>query len=123
MNKTLELRGIVYGKLNKAESKAYYEIASDNAVYPYKVFTFGNIDLGDLARDDLFLIIDIWGMDVKQVDAIADDVEEEFNASNDPGGNSYPTFFRVSRITVPDENKELKHRQLKLLIQNYYTGE
>lgn len=122
MTKTLELKGIVYTLLKGSTGEAYYENANKDANYPYKVFTFDNIDLGDLNRDNIILIVDVWGKDIKQVDEIADTIEETLNCANVPQGNSYPTFYRISRTTVPDEDKSIKHKQLKFQIQNYYIG-
>ena len=122
MSKTLELREIVTTELNKSNGESYYEIASDKAAYPYKVFTFDSIDLGDMSRDDLILVVDVWSNDVKEADQVADTLENNLNGNNTPSGTSYPTFFKTSRTTVPDEDKSIKHRQLKFLIQNYYTG-
>ena len=122
MSKTLELRGIVMTQLNKSNGQSYYEIALDTAIYPYKVFTFDNIDLGDMVRDDLIMIVDVWSNDAKEADLLADTLEDVLNGNNAPSGTSYPTFYRISRSTIPDENKSIKHRQLKFLIQNYYIG-
>jgi hypothetical protein len=80
------------------------------------------IDLGDIERDDSILIVDIWGKDVIAVEEIADSIEDTFNCLNAPDTTSLPTFYRISRKPVEDENKVIKRRQLKFLIQNYYIG-
>lgn len=123
MGKTYDLRVIVRTLLKQAPGEAYYEIASTSAIYPYKVFELGNIDLGDMNRDDLILIVHVWGKDIKEVDEIADKIEDILNGKNAPQGNTYPTFYRMSRNTIPDEDKSIKHKELKFNIQNYYTGE
>lgn len=123
MGKTYDLRVIARTLLKQTLGEVYYEIASTNAIYPYKVFELANIDLGDMARDDLILIVHVWGKDIKEVDEIADGIEATLNGTNAPNGNSYPTFYRMSRNTIPDEDKSIKHKELKFNIQNYYTGE
>ena len=123
MNKTLELREITTELLDQSSGQSYYEIASATASYPYKVFAFDNIDLGDISRDDLVLVVDVWSGDTKEADLVADSVEQALNAVNAPQGTSYPTYYRLSRRSVPDEDKAIKHRQLKFVVQNYYTGE
>lgn len=121
MSKTYELRKIIKTFLDTTLGKTYYEIASDSAIFPYKVYSFENIDLGDIERDDLILVIDIWGKeDISEVELLADNIEKLFNNLNHPHGNSFPTFFRVSRKPIPDEDKTIKHRQLKFQVQNYY---
>lgn len=123
MGKTYDLRVIVRALLMQAPGEAYYEIASTNAIYPYKVFEFSNIDLGDMNRDDLILIVHVWSDEIKEADEIADAIEDILNGTNAPEGNTYPTFYRMSRNTIPDEDKNIKHKELKFNIQNYYIGE
>lgn len=121
MSKTLELRKVIKAKLDTISNSGntYYEIADDGCKYPYKVFSFDNIDLGDLNRDDLILVIDVWTKDVKEADRIADDIEGLFKMLNSPTSTILPTFYRYSRQALLDEDKTIKHRQIKILIQNY----
>lgn len=92
--------------------------------YPYAVYDFESIDLGDIYRDDLILVIDIWGKgnDTAVLEDIADKLETVFNAANLPGEEILPTFYRVGRKPIDDEDKTLIRRQLKFQIQNYYVG-
>ncbi len=123
MSKTYELRKIISLLLEQTEGKAYYENSSDEADFPYKVYSFENIDLGDMERDDLILVVDIWGKDnVIEVEEIADSIENTFNCLNAPTTTSFPTFYRISRKPIEDEDKRIKRRQLKFQIQNYYKG-
>lgn len=123
MSKTFELRKIIKQILDMTIGKTYYELASDTAVFPYKVYSFENIDLGDVERDDLILLVDIWGKDdVSEVEFLTDEIENIFNNLNSPSATSLPTFYRISRKPIPDEDKSIKHRQLKFQIQNYYIG-
>ena len=123
MSKTYELRKIITSLLNQTEGEVYYETASTEAVFPYKVYSFESIDLGDIERDDLILLVDVWGKeDVNVVEEIADFIEDTFNNLNAPTDTSLPTFYRISRKPIADEDKTIKRRQLKFLIQNYYIG-
>jgi hypothetical protein len=82
MGKTLDLKEITYDLLKHSPGEAYYEIASDEAVYPYKVFAFDNINLGDLCRDDIMLIVDVWSNDVREANSVADAIEKDLNGIN-----------------------------------------
>ena len=123
MSKTIDLRKIIKSNIDTVV-KSYYRIADANALYPHAVYDFENIDLGDVNRDDLILIIDIWGKgkDTSPVEEIADRIEKLFNAANLPGEKVLPTFYRISRKPIDDEDKTLIRRQLKFQIQNYYIG-
>lgn len=121
MSKTADLRKLITAQLNATEGKTYYRTAPDNAKYPYKTFELSTTNLGDLARDDIDLCIDVWdhARDSKAVDAIADSVEDLFNAANLPRAHILPTFFRESRYPVTEDDKTIQHIQLHFLVQNY----
>lgn len=121
MSKTNELRKLIQSQLKTKCSNVYYEQAIDSALYPHCVYNFASIDLGDLIRDDLVLEVDVWdkGNSCTAIENLCDQIEELFNNANLPQDKILPTFFRISRIPVKDEDKSIKHRLLKFQIQNY----
>ena len=125
MSKTAALRKLIVSKLNTVPGGSYYLHADDRASYPYKTFELSRISLGDLARDDIDLCVDIWDIaaDSKQVDEIADQIEVLFNATNIAQETILPTFFRESRYPVVDEDKTIQHIQMHFTVQNYENKE
>lgn len=125
MSKTADLRKLITAQLNTTAGATYYLTAPDNADYPYKTFELSRIALGDLARDDVDLCIDLWDKhtDTKRIDEIADRLEDLFNAANLPQETILPTFFRESRYPVIDEDKTIKHIQMHFTVQNYEIKE
>ena len=123
MSKTNALRKIIQSNIDPIV-KSFYRFADKGALYPHAVYDFETIDLGDISRDDLILIIDIWGKgkDTSPIEEIADQLEEKFNAANLPNEEVLPTFYRISRKPIDDEDKTLIRRQLKFQIQNYSIG-
>ena len=123
MGKTTSLRRIIKTNIDTIV-KSYYRTADKGSIFPHAVFDFETIDLLDINRDDLILTIDIWGKgnDTSEIEDIADQIEELFNCANLPKWNVLPTFYRVSRKPIDDEDKSLIRRQLKFQIQNYVTG-
>lgn len=123
MSKTNALRRIIQTNLNTIVKSAYRDI-DDKENFPYVVYDFETIDLGDISRDDLILIVDVWGYgkDPAEIEDIADRIEKLFNAANLPGEEVLPTFYRVSRQPIADDDKRIIHRQLKFQIQNYDIG-
>lgn len=121
MSKTNDLRKLVQTKLKTVCTHVYYEIASDDAMYPHCVFYFSSIDLGDLNRNDLIMNVDVWDKSTSAnvIENLCDDIEALFNAENLPQNTILPTFFKVNRIPVTDEDKKIRHRLLKFNIQNY----
>lgn len=123
MSKTNSLRKIIQSKIDSVVS-CYYRTADPDALFPHAVYDFENIDLGDINRDDLILIVDLWdkGSDTSGLEEKADQIEEMFNAANLPNDEVLPTFYRISRKPIDDEDKTIMRRQLKFQIQNYYIG-
>lgn len=123
MSKTNELRKLIQSNISSV-IKSFNRSADDKDKYPYAVYDFENIDLLDINRDDLILIIDLWdkGKDTSRIEEMADQIEQLFNAANLPNEEVLPTFYRISRKPIDDEDKTLIRRQLKFQIQNYYIG-
>lgn len=120
MSKTNNLRKIIQSNISTIV-KSFYRTADPEESYPYAVYDFESIDLGDIHRDDLILIVDLWGKgkDTSKIEEMADAIEAMFNAANLPDEKVLPTFYRVSRKPIDDEDKTLIRRQLKFQIQNY----
>lgn len=123
MGKTNSVRKIIQTNISKI-IKSFYRVADAKETFPYAVYDFEDIDLLDIHRDDLILIIDIWGKgkDTSRIEDITDQIENVLNATNIPGEDVLPTFYRISRKPIDDEDKSLIHRQLKFQVQNYYIG-
>lgn len=121
MSKTADLRKLIKAQLNTAPGETYHRVAPADALHPYKTYNLSRVDLGDPARDDYELMIDIWDhtTDSKAVDEIADQLEELFNCSNLPQETILPTFYRSSRYPVDDPDKDIQHVQMTFLVEMY----
>lgn len=121
MMKTNDLRELVQSKLKTICNDVYYEVAADDAMYPHIVFNFNSIDLNDLSRDDLMMEVDVWdkSKSAVAVENLADKVDELFRTQNLPRETILPTFFMESRRSVSDPDVLIRHRLLKIQIQNY----
>ena len=124
VSKTKELRKVVTALLKQVNEKVFYEDADDETPYPYIVYEFNTIDLGNEGRDDVILIVNAWdkGRTAEQVEALADNIENALNGTNSPTKTVLPTFYLFNRDTIRDEDKSIKRRELKFEIQNYYIG-
>ena len=121
MSKTQDLKKIITTELNKVLGQTYYKVAPDNAVFPYKVYFFDRIDLGNFYRYDLILTVNVWDKSTvtSRVDEICDEIEKLFDNRNIPTATVLPTFFKISRSAIDDEDKSLQRVLLKFQIQSY----
>lgn len=119
--KTNDLKKLIQTKLKTLTTNVYFEIAADNALYPHIVFTFNSVDLGDLSRQDYILYIDVWdkGDNSTAIDELCDNIETLLQAQNLPQTRILPTFYLMDRKSVPDEDKQIRHRLIRFQIQNY----
>lgn len=119
--RTNYLKKLIQAQLKTVVENVYYEIASDDALYPHIVFNFERIDLGDLARQDYILRIDIWdkSQNTVAIDSVADNVENLLQAENIPQDHVLPTFYLIDRHNIEDSDKNIKHREIRFQIQNY----
>lgn len=121
MSKTNDLRTLVKQMISPVCASTYYEVASKDALYPHIVFSFPDINIGDLHRDDISLYLDIWDKshNADVVEELADKVERVFDNQNMPQDTILPTFYVTNRTPVPDEDKQIRHRLIIVEIQNY----
>ena len=119
--KTNDLKKLIQTKLKTLTTNVFYEIATDDAMYPHVVFTFNSIDLGDLSRQDYMLNIDVWdkSKSTVAVDELCDKIEALLQGENLPQTRILPTFYLVDRRNIPDEDKQIRHRVIRFQIQNY----
>lgn len=119
--RTNDLKKLVQTKLKTLTADVYYELASDQALYPHIVFSFDTVNLDDLSRQDYMLYVDVWdkGKNTKDVDDLCDQVESLLQAENLPQTHILPTFYLADRKNIPDSDKLIRHRLIKFQVQNY----
>ncbi|MGO5053584.1 hypothetical protein ACTQ6A_13950 [Lachnospiraceae bacterium LCP25S3_G4] len=121
MSKTNELRKLVMQLLKTKCENIYYENAVNESMYPHVVFALSDINNNDLNRSDITLEIDIWDKSESAflIENLSDEIEELFRSKNIPSNTILPTFYLIDRRKVLDEDKKIKHRLVRVLIQNY----
>lgn len=119
--RTNDLIELIKTKLSTIASNVYYEVADEDALYPHVVFSFQQINLGDLSRQDYELDVDVWdkGEETETVENLCDSIEHLLHGANIPQKNILPTFYLIDRRILFDEDKEIRHRVVRFQIQNY----
>jgi|GEM_PF-2193847 hypothetical protein len=129
MGKTNDMKVIIKNLLDQTSGNTYYESrpvddnTSDIYQNSFKVFEFESINSDDISRDDYILTINVWGRNVKDVEQISDDIEDLLRHESYQSETCLPTFYTFERRPIPDEDKTIKRRQIKVLVNNYYIGE
>lgn len=124
--KTVEIRKTILSELKKINNNVYFESATDKSVFPYIVYsidkTYPKGKKDD--RDDITLILDVWDntIDTTRIENLTDTIEMHLDNLNKPTPTVLLTFYLLSRKSLKDEIETIKHRQLKFVIQSYYTG-
>ena len=121
MSRTNDLKKLIQTKLKTLTTNVYFEQATYNAMYPHIVFSFREINLDDLSRQDYTLNVDVWdkGTNTTAIDTLADSVEDLLHTQNLPQTNVLPTFYKIDRKSIEDPDKSIKHRLVRFQIQNY----
>jgi hypothetical protein len=125
VNRSEELRKVTTGLLKLSCKKTYYGDANDEAKYPYQTFILDSSNANSYPRNDDIIIVDIWDKSKSWTEAerLADLVEDNMNMRNIPNENILSTYILFDRRQVKDPDKDIKHIQIKLSVQNYYIGE
>lgn len=121
ITRTNDLKKLIQTKLKTLTTNVFFEQATDDALYPHIVFSFNEINLGDMSRQDYTLYVDIWdkGKSSTRVDELADKVEDLLHSENLPQDKILPTFYKIDRKALLDSDKDIKHRLVRFQIQNY----
>lgn len=121
ITRTNDLKILLTTKLKTLTTNVFFEQATDDKLYPHVVFSFRQIDLGDLWRQDYILEIDVWdkGTSTTQVDELSDKIEDLLQGENLPQDRILPTFYKMDRKSILDSDKSIKHRLIRFQIQNY----
>lgn len=119
--RTTDLNNLIQTKLKTLTTNVYYEQANDDGMYPHIVFSFRDINLGDLSRQDYILEVDVWdkAKSPYNVEELSDKVEDLLHCQNLPQDKILPTFYKIDRKSIIDPDKNIKHRQIRFQIQNY----
>lgn len=100
-----------------------FQMAKDDALFPHIVYYFdGDRALtDDNHRRDFSLFIDVWdkSTDSTLCNELTDSIVALFQAKNIPTEEILPTFYYESTTRVIDEDKTIKHNQIKFTVQNY----
>lgn len=123
MNKMVELRTMIQTYLKTKNSRIYFQIAPDNATYPFVVYELPN-SIDDGAMENFVLDIDVWDdkSDTTALETLASDIDNGLHRLTLVQNGLGATFYRTSRLSMTDDDSRLRRRRLIYQIRTHIGG-
>lgn len=116
-----ELRSALQTFLKTLHARVYFQVAPDNALYPYIVFDIPNsVDSGSL--ENFVLDIDFWDddTDTTTLETLANLIDVNINKHtifiNDVFGCA---IYREGRLTLTDDDPRIRRRKYTYQVRTY----
>lgn len=112
-------------ELKKLSPRVYNEVANQNAIFPYVVFNIVTSSITEKNREDVIIEIDIWdyvkdGYDaVLNVELLTNKIDKFLKNNRHNDEESVFIFQKINRLSLPDEDKNIKRRQLRYVVKYY----
>ncbi|WP_297634770.1 hypothetical protein [uncultured Clostridium sp.] len=122
INKRLELRKLIKENLKTLGIEIFYEKNNKKEPkYPYIVYEIEESSFMYIEREDSILTINVWDKNdsTQQVENLAKAAKDMFLYANIPTETILPTFYLENILSIQDEDKQIKRRQLRIKVEMY----
>jgi len=112
-------------EFKKLHPRVFNEHATANAIFPYVVFKFTSSTNLVSDREDIILEIDIWdtqkdGYDATlNVELLTDKIDKFLKKNRHIDDNQFLMFQKINRLNLPDEDTNVRRRQLRYVVKYY----
>ena len=114
MIKVIEIREIIQTALKSVHSRVYYRTVPDTTVFPYLVYDLPN-STDDGTLEQFILDVDAWddtNGDTTIVEILIDSADKSLHRKTITVGNNLAvTFYRENRLTLTDDDPNIKRRK------------
>ena len=123
MIKVIEIREIIQTALNSVHPRVYYQTAPDTAVFPYLVYDLPN-STDDGTLEQFVLDVDAWDRpsngDTTIVEILIDSADKSLHRKTiTVDDNLAVTFYRENRLTLTDDDPNIKRRKYIYKIRTF----
>ena len=122
MIKVIEIREIIQTALKSVHSRVYYRSAPDTAVFPYLVYDLPN-STDDGTLEQFVLDVDAWDStngDTTGLETLIDNADKSLHRKTIiVGGDLAVTFYRESRLTLTDDDPNIKRRKYTYEVRTF----
>lgn len=121
----LDIMKFLTTELKKLTPRVFNENAPTNSIFPYVVFKIVTSNIVEKDREDVIIEIDIWdikkdGYDaIVSVETLTDKIDKFLKKNRHNGENSVLIFQKINRLSLPDEDTNIKRRQLRYVVKFY----
>lgn len=122
MSKMVAMRQAIQAQLKSVHPRVYYEMAPDDAKYPFLVYNFSN-SVDDGTMENFVLDVDGWDspqdantLPLEQMMAEADAVFKQLVIQET--GMAF-VFYRENRLPLTDADKRLRGRRLVYQVRTF----
>lgn len=121
----IEIMKYLTKELKKLTPRVFNERATSNAIFPYVVFNIRTSNVTERFREDVIIEIDIWdyqkdGYDaILNVESLTNKIDKFLRNVRHNDDNSVFIFQKINRLSLPDEDTNVKRRQLRYVVKYY----
>ena len=111
---------VIFEKLQSIDSNIYHDRAPSNVSFPFGVFNVLDAFQQENAKTSFILEIDFWsntGNQITSLLALVNSVAEGLHKCVYRDSNIFLYFNLESQLRFPDEEKQIRRRQLRFLVQ------
>jgi hypothetical protein len=136
MIKIIEIRKLIKNTLKtihpnvvidgKSKPRVHYEVAPDDAVYPYLVYDLPNSN-DDGSLEQFVLDVDGWDYpangDTTVLETLMDDVDKQLHRKTTVINKELSmTFYRENRLPLKDDDSRIRRRKYVYQIRTHENG-
>jgi len=113
----------IYQQLSTCSDRLFLELAPQGTLFPYVTYNVPTSLYGE-NREDFILEVDVWGNDTNtfDIEVMTDNIDRLLNKSKMLDSNIQVSIYRINRMMIPDEDENVRRRQLRYQCKTYFRN-